>query len=52
LGSFRDSSIEFLATAVIAVAEARLFDWIGHRVKGLPAEPGPAQLAGQPPPVG
>jgi hypothetical protein len=52
LGTFRDSAIEFLATAVIAVAEARLFDWIGDRVKGLPAEPGSAQLPGQPPPAG
>jgi hypothetical protein len=48
----RDSAFEFLATMVIAVAAARLFDWIGHRVKGLPAEPGSAPLAGQPPPVG
>ena len=48
--TIRDSAFEFLATMVIAVAASRLFDWIGHQVKGLPA--GSAQLAGQTPPAG
>ena len=48
----KDSVLEFLATMALAVAAARLFDWIGHQVKGLPAEPGSAPLAGQSPPVG
>jgi hypothetical protein len=53
LGTLGDSLFEFLATMVLTVAAARLFDWIGHRVKGLPVEPaGSAQLAGHTPSVG
>lgn len=50
LGSLGDSSLEFLANVVLTVALARLFDWIGHQVKGLPADS--AQLAGQAPSAG
>ena len=52
LGTLGDSTYEFLATILFTVVAARLFDWIGHQVKGLPAEPGSAPLAGQSPPVG
>jgi len=45
LGTLGDNALEFLATIVLTVASARLFDWIGHQVKGLPA--GAAQSAEQ-----
>jgi hypothetical protein len=50
LGTLGDSTFEFLANMALAVAAARLFDWIGHQVKGLPADS--AQLAEQAPSVG
>jgi hypothetical protein len=50
LGNLGDSTLEFLVTLMFVVASARLFDWAGHQVKGLPASP--AQLAGQTPPAG
>ena len=31
-----DSSLEFLMPVLVTVVASRLFDWIGHRVKGLP----------------
>jgi hypothetical protein len=31
-----DSSLEFLVTVLAAVTASRLFDWIGHQVKGPP----------------
>lgn len=46
LETARDNSLEFLANVAFAVVASRLFDWIGHQVKGLPA--GPAQSAEQP----
>jgi hypothetical protein len=36
------SAIEFLITVLTTVATSRLFDWIGHQVKGQPTSPGPA----------
>ena len=53
LSTLGDNVLEFLATMVLTVASARLFDWIGRRVKGLPAGPADSvQLAKDTPPVG
>ena len=31
-----DSPLELLATVLAAATASRLFDWIGHQVKGVP----------------
>ena len=36
------SAIELLIAVLTPVAASRLFDWIGHQVKGQPTSPGPA----------
>ena len=36
------SAVELLITVLTTVAASRLFDWIGHQVKGQPTSPGPA----------
>ena len=33
-----DSPLEFLLTVLAAVTASRLFDWIGHQVKGVPPD--------------
>jgi hypothetical protein len=37
IGTVLGSSLELLLTVLMAVVASRLFDWIGHRVKGLSA---------------